>query len=133
LEEHDVTHPGGRRSMYGVVRMRKRAVGVLPLEEDGRVHLVGQWRFSLGRYSWGIPGGGAEPGEAPEACALRELKEETGLVPMRLEKILEMDMSNSVTDEAAVIYLATGLTPGTAQPEEVEVLKRVTAPFREAL
>src|SRR5262249_51333536 len=76
LEDHDVTHPGGKRSMYGVVRMRKIAVGVLPIEPDGRVHLVGQWRFPLGRYSWEMPEGGAEPGEAPEECARRELSEE---------------------------------------------------------
>ena len=49
------------------------------IDANGDVHLVGQWRFPLGRYSWEIPEGGAEPGEAPLACAKRELEEETGL------------------------------------------------------
>lgn len=133
LEEHDVTHPGGARSMYGVVRMRKRAVGVLPIEADGRVHLVGQWRFPLARYSWEMPEGGAEPGEELEETARRELAEETGLSAGRLEKILVMDLSNSVTDEWATLYLATDLTPGIARPDEVEVLRRHTAPFAEVL
>ena len=133
VEDHDVTHPGGRRGMYGVVRMRKIAVGVLPLEPDGAVHLVGQWRFPLARYSWEMPEGGAEPGEAPEECARRELAEETGLSAGRLEKILEMDISNSVTDERAMLYLATDLTAGAAHPEEVEVLKHLKAPFAEVM
>ncbi len=133
LEDHDVTHPGGKRAMYGVVRMRKLAVGVLPIEADGRVHLVGQWRFPLGRYSWEMPEGGAELGEAPEECARRELAEEAGVHAGKLEKILEMDMSNSVTDERAVIYLATDLAPGPGEPDEDEVLKRMVAPFQEVL
>lgn len=133
LEDHDVTHPGGKRSMYGVVRMRKIAVGVLPIEADGRVHLVGQWRFPLGRYSWEMPEGGAEEGEAPVESARRELAEEAGVVAGKLEKMLEMDMSNSVTDERAVIYLATDLKAGSGQPDEGEVLQRITAPFPEVL
>lgn len=133
VEDYDVTNPGGRRSVYGVVRHRKRAVGVLPIEPDGSVHLVGQWRFPLARYSWEMPEGGAEPNEKPEDCARRELLEETGFTAGRLEKILEMDLSNSVTDEHAYLFLATDLTPGKAQPEDVEVLKRHTAPFAEVI
>jgi 8-oxo-dGTP pyrophosphatase MutT (NUDIX family) len=131
--DHDVTHPGGARSMYGVIRMRKRAVGVLPIDADGVVHLVGQWRFPLGRYSWEMPEGGAEPGEELEECARRELSEETGLSAGRLDLMLDLDMSNSVTDERAFIYLATDLEPGIAHSEEVEVLRRCAAPFKEVM
>ena len=66
--------------------MRGLAVGVLPIEADGSVHLVGQWRFPLGRYSWEMPEGGAEPGEDALDCADRELAEETGLTRRTLER-----------------------------------------------
>ncbi len=79
IERNDVIRPDGAAGEYTVVRLRRLAVGVLPIEPDGSVHLVGQWRFPLARYSWEIPEGGGEPGEAPLACAKRELAEETGL------------------------------------------------------
>jgi len=133
IDAHAVIHPGGAEGTYSVIRPRRLAVGVLPLDEDGSVHLVGQWRFPLGRYSWEMPEGGAEPGEAPSECARRELEEEAGLRAGRLEAILELDMSNSLTDEQGIVFLATDLRPGHAQPEATEVLRRRRAPFREVL
>jgi 8-oxo-dGTP pyrophosphatase MutT (NUDIX family) len=133
LERHAVVRPDGHPGEYTVIRIRRLAVGVLPIQADGTVHLVGQWRFPLARYSWEMPEGGAEPGEAPLACARRELEEEAGLRAGEWTEILEMDLSNSLTDERAVIYLATGLRPGRAQPEPVEVLKHCRAPFVEVL
>lgn len=133
IDAHDVIHPGGAPGTYGVIRIRRVAVGVLPIDDDGFVHLVGQWRFPLGRYSWEMPEGGAEPGEDALACARRELAEETGLAAASLEKILEMDLSNSLTDERAVIFLARDLTQGPAAPEPTEVLRRRRAPFLDVL
>src|SRR5262245_45118094 len=94
VERNDVVHPGGVEGEYTVVRIRRLAVGVLPIEPDGSVHLVGQWRFPLKRYSWEMPEGGGEPGERASECARRELAEETGLRAGSLKPILEMDMSN---------------------------------------
>ncbi len=133
LVEQDVIDPAGVARVYGIVRFRKLAVGVLPVDDAGRVHLVGQWRVPLARYSWEMPEGGCEAGEDPLACARRELEEEAGIRAARLETILEMDLSNSVTDERAVCYLATGLTAGVMAPEPVEVLRNRTAPFAEVL
>lgn len=133
IDTHSVVHPGGREGEYSVIRIRRLAVGVLPIEPDGSVHLVGQWRFPLGRYSWEMPEGGGEPGEDAEDCARRELAEETGFSAGALSPILEMDLSNSLTDERAVIFLATDLKPGKAQPEDVEILRRRSAPFTEVL
>lgn len=133
IDAHDVIHPGGAPGTYGVIRIRRVAIGVLPIDDDGFVHLVGQWRFPLGRYSWEMPEGGAEPGEDALACARRELGEETGLRAGRFEKILEMDLSNSLTDERAVIFLATELSQGEAAPEPTEVLRRRRAPFSDVL
>lgn len=133
IDRYAVIHPGGAPGTYSVMRPRRLAVGVLPIEPDGFVHLVGQWRFPLGRYSWEMPEGGAEPGEPPLDCAKRELEEETGLRAGSFELVLEMDMSNSLTDERAVIYLATGLTAGAAQPEATEVLRHRRAHFQDVL
>jgi 8-oxo-dGTP pyrophosphatase MutT (NUDIX family) len=133
VDDYEVINPGGKPGVYGVVKPRRCAVGVLPIEADGAVHLVGQWRFPLGRYSWEMPEGGADPGEAALDCAKRELEEETGLRAGSWTRILEMDLSNSLTDEQAVIFLATDLQAGEARPEPVEVLRRRRAPFAEAL
>lgn len=133
VDDYDTINPAGGQSTYGVIRAKRASVGVLPIEPDGTVHMVGQWRFPLARYSWEMPEGGAEFDEDTETCARRELMEETGFTAATLTKILEIDLSNMLTDEAATIYLATGLTPGVAQPEDVEVLKRASAPFQEVL
>ena len=133
LVAQDVTDPVGVARVYGIVRFKKLAVGVLPIDDAGRVHLVGQWRVPLARYSWEMPEGGCEPGEDSEACARRELEEEAGLRAAHLQPILEMDLSNSVTDEKAVCYLATGLTTGVLAPEPVEVLRNRSAPFAKVL
>lgn len=133
IERAAVIHPDGQPGTYSVVRVRRLAVGVLPIDEVGNVHLVGQWRFPLGRYSWEMPEGGAEPGEAALACARRELAEETGLSANDYRPILEMDLSNSLTDEGATIFLATRLTAGPAAPEGTEVLRRRTASFGDVL
>lgn len=133
LDRHEVIRPDGADGEYTIIRPHRLAVGVLPIEPDGGVHLVGQWRFPLKRYSWEIPEGGAEPGEPALACAKRELEEEAGLKAAIWTPILEMDMSNSLTDERAVIFLASELSAGVHNPEPVEVLKHRRAHFQEVL
>lgn len=133
IDEHDVIRPDGAKGYYGVIRVRRLAVGVLPIDAEGSVHLVGQWRFPLGRYSWEMPEGGAEPGEDSRGCAERELAEETGLRAQSWMKVLEMDLSNSLTDEQAVIFVATDLSAGEPNPDPTEVLGRRTAHFLEVL
>lgn len=129
----DVTDPVGAPGVYGLVRFKKLAVGVLPIDAQGLVHLVGQWRVPLARYSWEMPEGGCEVGEDPAEAVRRELEEEAGLMAETLMPILELDLSNSVTDERAICYLATGLSEGVRAPEPVEVLANRTAPFADVL
>jgi 8-oxo-dGTP pyrophosphatase MutT (NUDIX family) len=133
VDDADVLNPAGRPARYGLVRFKNLAVGVLPIEPDGRVHLVGQWRLPVGQYSWEMPEGGAPEGEAPEDCARRELAEESGLAADTLIEVLRMHLSNSVTDEFAICYLALGLSRVPAAPEETEVLAHRLVPFRDAL
>lgn len=131
LTEHQVLTPGGSPGIYGVVHYHNLAIGVVPYQ-DGRIWLVGQYRVPLDAYSWEIPEGGGKLGIDPLETASRELKEETGLEAAHYRVIAEMDLSNSVSDEKAIIYLATGLREGEAEPEDCELLHLRTVTLREA-
>jgi 8-oxo-dGTP pyrophosphatase MutT (NUDIX family) len=131
--EDQVLRPDGKPGIYGVVHFHNRAIGVLPVDEAGRVLLVGQYRYPLDVYSWEIPEGGGAADEDPLEAARRELAEETGYSAGRWQEILRAHLSNSVTDEAAVAYLATELRPGVARPEGTEQLRLRWVPFAEAL
>ena len=133
VEERRVLTPAGGPGLYGIVRFRRLAIGVLPIERDGSVWLVGQWRVPLDLYSWEMPEGGGDRDVAPEESARRELKEETGLSAGALREVLRMHLSNSVSDELAICYLATDLVAGEAEPEETEQLKLRRIPFARAL
>src|SRR6185503_2698664 len=96
--------------------------GIMPLDEHFNTYLVGQYRFPIDRYSWEIPEGGGPLNEDPLDAAKRELLEETGLKAKHWIKILDMHLSNSVSDESCAIYMATGLSQHAATPEETEQL-----------
>jgi len=129
----DVVRPDGEAGVYGVVHFRGLAVGVVAIDDQDRVALVGQHRYSLDSYSWEIPEGGVPSPEDPLSGAKRELQEETGLVASNWQEIGRLHLSNSVTDEAAIAYLATGLTAGPASPDGTEQLVLRWVPFDEAL
>src|SRR5262249_61714848 len=104
VREDRVLRPDGTPGIYGVVHFKNRAVGVLPVDEQGRVWLVGQYRYPTDRYSWEIPEGGGHGDETIEETARRELREETGLAAGRLELIATSHMSNSVSDEVGYVF-----------------------------
>ena len=132
LTEFDVLNPAGNKGIYGKVHFKNKAIGILTLDDELQTYLVGQYRFTLNNYSWEIPEGGGASGIDPLESAKRELKEETGLVASEWEELCSMHLSNSVTDEHAILYLARGLKQEEAEPEETEqlIIKRV--PFTEA-
>ncbi len=129
LTEFDVVNPSGKKGIYGKVHFKNIAVGVIVLDDNQNTYLVGQYRFPLEAYSWEIPEGGAALGTDPMEEAKRELKEETGLVADEWELLLKMHLSNSVSDEMALIYLARGLSQHEAAPEETEKLAVKKLPF----
>ena len=135
VTEHDASAPTGRAASYGLVGFKNLAVAVMPIHDDGTITLVGQNRFPLADYSWEIPEGGAPLAEDPLEGAKRELAEETGLVAASWQEVLRAQLSNSVTDERMIGYLATGLSPGPAlaDTDETEDIALARAPFREVL
>jgi 8-oxo-dGTP pyrophosphatase MutT (NUDIX family) len=103
----------------------------IPIDEEENTWLVGQHRFPLNIYSWEIPEGGCPLDEEPLAAAKRELLEETGLVATEWNQVLTMHLSNSVSDELSMVYVAKGLTQEQAEPEETEQLQIKKLPLRE--
>lgn len=133
VTRHPVQAPTGMEADYVVMRPRNVGTGVLPLHDDGTVDLVGQHRFTLMRYSWEMPEGGAPEGEDPFEAVQRELAEEAGLKAAHWRAALDMDLSNSITDERAMAWVAWGLTPAPTDPDPTEVIVSVRVPFRDLL
>jgi ADP-ribose pyrophosphatase len=131
--DDEVTRPDGEPGIYGVVHFENLAVGVLALDEADRVLVVGQHRYALDAYSWEIPEGGVPIGETALEGARRELREETGVEASSWRELARSHLSNSVSDELAVLYLATGLTMGVAEPDGTEALAIRWIPFDEVL
>jgi 8-oxo-dGTP pyrophosphatase MutT (NUDIX family) len=129
----NVLNPSGGKGIYGTVNFKNIAVGVVPIDQDGNIWLVGQYRFPLNEYSWEIPEGGCPTGEEVLDTAKRELKEETGLIAQEWKLISKLHTSNSVCNEVAYIYLAEGITQTESQPEETEQLQVKKVTLKEAL
>jgi len=131
ITHRKVINPSGGPGIYGVVHFKNTAIGILPLDEDYNTWIVGQYRYTLEEYSWEIPEGGGPLGQDVLDSAKRELKEETGIEAAKWTEILEMNTSNSVTDEYGVAYVAQDLTFGESEPEDTEDLLVKKIPFSE--
>lgn len=135
VREYETVAPTGADAQYGLVHMHNMALGVLPLFENGDTILIGQERFPTGRYSWELPEGGGPLEGSPLEGAQRELSEEAGLKAAHwLELFVDVDFSNSVSDEKACAFIAWGLSPdqGFAKDSSEELsVRRVS--FAEAI
>lgn len=131
ITEYQVINPSGKPGIYGKVHYKNIAIGIIPLDEDRNTYMVGQYRFAIGAYSWEIPEGGGPLCIDPLDSAKRELLEETGLKANNWQEIHRMHLSNSVSDELCMIYVARGLEQHTAEPEETEQLVVRKIPFSE--
>ena len=130
VTEYDVINPNGGHGIYGKVHFKNIAIGVVPLDEEYNTYLVGQYRFTINEYSWEIPEGGCI-NESPLDAAKRELFEETGLKADDWQQIIEMYLSNSVTDELCFVFAAKGLSQHTPMPESTEQLQVKKISFNE--
>ena len=131
---HDeVDRPDGSPGIYGVVHYANLAVGVVVTDDEDRVLLVGQHRYPLDLYSWEIPEGGASPTETPAEGARRELREETGVDADGWHELCRFHLSNSISDEAGVLFRARARSHGTATPDATEDLAVRWVRFDETL
>jgi 8-oxo-dGTP pyrophosphatase MutT (NUDIX family) len=122
LTEYKVINPSGNPGIYGKVHFKGFAIGIVPLDKAMNIYLVGQYRFALNQYSWEIPEGGGSFDVDPIDSAKRELLEETGLKAAHWTEIQRMHLSNSVSDELSIIYLAQDLQQFEPEPEDTEQL-----------
>ncbi|GAB3835048.1 NUDIX domain-containing protein [Hymenobacter jeollabukensis] len=133
VREDQVINPRGGRGIYGVVTMKNKALGIVPIDAEGNTWLVGQYRYPLNEYCWEIPMGGGPVELDILESAQRELREETGLTARRWTNIARLHPSNSVTDEEGFVFLAEDLEQGEMEHEETEELHLWKLPFREAI
>lgn len=131
--EDRVINPGGGQNDYGHVHFKNRAVAILPLDENSNTWLVGQDRYTLNAWSWELPMGGAPMDEDPLEAARRELREETGLSAGKWRELMRLHISNSITDETGIVFVATGLTEGEPSFEETENIEIRKLPLAEAI
>jgi 8-oxo-dGTP pyrophosphatase MutT (NUDIX family) len=131
---HDeVITPKGTDGIYGTVHFKNIAIGVLPIDDHGNTWLVKQSRYTLNQYTWEIPEGGCPEGEDPINAARRELEEEVGLKATEVIELMRMHLSNSVSDELAIIFIAKGLSAGQQALESTEDIEYKKMPLTEAI
>lgn len=120
VKEHQVINPSGNNGIYGEVHFKNIAIGIVALDDHNHLYMVNQFRFVLDQDSLEIPEGGGSLEIDPLVSAKRELKEETGLVAKSWEKLMELHLSNSVSNEKAIIYLAKDLYQSEMALEDTE-------------
>jgi len=134
VTHREVITPAGSDGIYGVIHFKNKAVGVVPIDDEGNTWLVRQSRYPLQQFTWEIPEGGSPEGEDPLATAKRELQEEVGLQAEEWQLLQRMHLSNSVTDEEAFVYVARGITElGAVALEDSEDITSQKIPLQQAI
>jgi ADP-ribose pyrophosphatase len=127
----DVLEPTGVRVCRDVVR-HSGSIVVLAVE-NGTILLERQYRHAAGRFLYELPAGRIDAGESELTAAKRELLEETGFTARKWKRVLRFWASPGFVAEAMSIYLARDLMPGTAEPEDDEVIKIQFLPLKKAV
>ena len=127
LDLDTVRFPDGSAGKLEMIR-HPGASAVVPLldpvtDPDPRVLLIRQFRHAADDFIWEIPAGRLDPGESPEACAARELEEETGMAAERIERLTVIYTTPGFTDERIHLFLATGLRAGSQAREADEFME----------
>lgn len=133
VREDEVIRPDGGPGIYGVVEIRP-SVGIVALNDSDDIALVGQWRYSVQRYSWEVPRGGSHPGETDMLeVARRELAEETGVVAQDWQVLGPVDVCNGVADDVQTLFLARNLSATSMRLDPEEDITVAWRPFDEAI
>lgn len=128
----EVLEVRGRRMVRETVQ-HPGAVVVVPMLDASHIVFVRQYRRAVRRTLLELPAGTLEAGEGRRACARRELEEETGWRARRMRRIGHFYPAPGYTSEHLSVFLAQGLTRGSARPEPDELVRPVTLSFRTAL
>ena len=110
VEVENARFPNGTEHKVEIVR-HAACVVLIPIQDDGRVVLIRQYRHSVKRDLWELPAGGIDAGEAAEAAAARECEEEIGLVPGKIERITALYPSPGYCDEEMIFFRVSELRP----------------------
>lgn len=132
-DEDWVRHRSGQEHAHSAIRFKIFGLVVAPVDEQGRVTLVGQYRYVLGRYTWELPGGSGPTGTDPLETAKRELSEETGLEAAEWLEVLRVAPMAGIASEVVPAFVAWSLKPGSAHPDANERISRRNVPFAEAV
>jgi ADP-ribose pyrophosphatase len=130
LRVDTVRMPGGRQTTREIVE-HSDCVAIIAVDDEDNILLVEQFRKSVEKELLEIPAGGIEPGETPEDCVRREMREETGFLPRRLERLGGFYSTPGYCTEYLYLYLATGLVPSPLQAEDSESISLVRVPLSE--
>jgi ADP-ribose pyrophosphatase len=137
LDVDTVRFPDGSTGELEIIR-HPGAAAVIPCASDPAagdpiILMIRQFRYAAGGALWEIPAGTLAPGEAPEACARRELREETGVAAERIERLTSIYTTPGFTDELIHLFWAQGLTQGETAREHDEFIEVVPKPLSEVL
>jgi ADP-ribose diphosphatase len=137
LDVDTVRFPDGSTGELEIIR-HPGAAAVIPCASDPAggdptILMIRQFRYAAGGPLWEIPAGTLAPGEAPEVCARRELREETGVAAERIERLTSIYTTPGFTDEVIHLFWAQGLTPGESARERDEFIEVVPRPLSQVL
>ncbi len=124
--------PNGKTARREIVR-HGGAVAIVPIDQDGSVIMVRQYRHAAGRIMLEIPAGTLGKGEDPDVCAVRELQEEIGFKPGNLQKIGGIFVAPGYTTEFIHLYLATNLSDSHLDMDEDEFIEVLHLPMEEVM
>ena len=128
LRVDEVELPDGRHTTREIVE-HPGAAAIVPLDREGRVHFVSQYRDAVEEELLEIPAGKLKPGEAPEDCAQRELEEEMGFIGGRLTHLATFYSTPGFCNEIMHMFLAEDLQPGTGEVDREEFLRLESRPL----
>jgi len=128
LRVDSVEKPNGKRTRREVVE-HSDCVAVVVMDDKDNVLLVRQFRKAVDKFLLEIPAGGIDPGEEPVDCVRRELQEEVGYLPKKVERLGGFYSTPGYTTEYLYLYLARELTPSRLEAEDTESIELVMAPL----
>lgn len=130
VESLTVTMPNGKNATRDLVSHPGASV-VLPLNEKDELYMVRQFRKPLEMVSLELPAGKLDPGEDPQTCAERELKEETGLAAGKIVHLVSIHTTPGFSNEVIHLYAATNLKEGDSNADEDEFITTEKIPVKE--